>query len=75
MIMGIAPQLPLFTVIQLMFVEMDPGDCNNCLCNLLLRLVVSVGSFVRPCVRACVRTCEKRKRKPHARAPGCTFDL
>ena len=42
---------------------------------LLLRLVVSVGSFVRPCVRACVRTCEKRKRKPHARAPGCTFDL
>ena len=41
----------------------------------VLRLVVSVGSFVRPCVRACVRTCEKRKRKPHARAPGCTFDL
>ena len=33
MIMGTAPQLPLFTVIQLMFVEMDPGDCNNCLCN------------------------------------------
>ena len=29
--------------------------------------------FVCSCVRLCVRTCEKRK--PHARAPGCTFDL
>ena len=31
--------------------------------------------FVCSFVCVCVRTCEKRKRKPHARAPGCTFDL
>ena len=35
---------------------------------LLLRLVVSVRVCVFVC--SCVRTCEKRKRKPHARAPG-----
>ena len=28
----------------------------KCRAHLLLRLVVSVGSFVRACVRACVRT-------------------
>ena len=40
--------------------------------NLLLRLVVPgcVRVSVRPFVRAYVRMCEKRKRKPHARAPG-----
>ena len=47
--------------------------------SLLLELSIitpgCVRGFVRPSVRACVRTCEKRKRKPHARAPGCTFDL
>ena len=33
-----------------------------------------VRSSVRLFVRLSVRTCEKRKRKPHAHAPGCTCD-
>ena len=32
-------------------------------------------AWLCPCVRSSVHTCKKRKRKPHARAPGFTFNL